>query len=442
MNDPRRLGGLEYILLLVVIAGAAGVRVAYVQSCAAGAAASGPFQVQDAQDSRWTALVEALSRDGAYAVTPDAMSAAASVAHPAPLYLALVAGVRRVTVDMADAERWTRRLQCLLGAGTAALVFLFARRAFHSNVIAFVAGLGAAAHPFWVFGSAEIADGVLTSFLLSLCLLLGARANQSCGALTCWALGLALAGLPLTRAALLPFAIICLLWFLHRCAHFERGWLFATLAFLGFMSGLGPWFVRNYIVFRDVFPVVDDSIHQLWLGNRTHVATTATPEELRMDRPEDDADKLHAIWNELRHRPAAFLERRLWAGLYFWFGEDWFKHGRLSVTHDNGESAPTLPSWLSRSYAALLAGSLLAILILGMHGWRVSYPWRHESTPLTLAIIWIPLPYVLSHAENLSGPRLPLDGVLICYAAYGLVWTVASLGHFIFRRGFGVDVEK
>ena len=40
--------------------------------------------------------------------------------------------------------------------------------------------------------------------------------------------------------------------------------------------------------------------------------------------------------------------------------------------------------------------------------------------PSSLAVMWIPLPYLLSHAEALSGPRLPLDGVLLCYAAFAL----------------------
>jgi hypothetical protein len=34
--------------------------------------------------------------------------------------------------------------------------------------------------------------------------------------------------------------------------------------------------------------------------------------------------------------------------------------------------------------------------------------------------MWIPLPYILSHAEALSGPRLPLDGVLLCYSAFAI----------------------
>jgi hypothetical protein len=45
-----------------------------------------------------------------------------------------------------------------------------------------------------------------------------------------------------------------------------------------------------------------------------------------------------------------------------------------------------------------------------------------------LAAIWIPLPYVLSHAEALSGPRLPLDGVLLCYAAFALACLLPAHG--------------
>jgi hypothetical protein len=48
--------------------------------------------------------------------------------------------------------------------------------------------------------------------------------------------------------------------------------------------------------------------------------------------------------------------------------------------------------------------------------------------PSSLALIWIPLPYVLSHAEALQGPRLPLDGILLCYAAFAIVYVIPPLG--------------
>jgi hypothetical protein len=64
--------------------------------------------------------------------------------------------------------------------------------------------------------------------------------------------------------------------------------------------------------------------------------------------------------------------------------------------------------------------TLLVLVILGLLGWRWTYAWRSSAMPSSLAMIWVALPYILSHAEALSGPRLPLDGVLLCYAAFAL----------------------
>ena len=64
-------------------------------------------------------------------------------------------------------------------------------------------------------------------------------------------------------------------------------------------------------------------------------------------------------------------------------------------------------------------------------GGRWTYAWRDEAMPAALAIFWVPLPYFFSHAGLLHGPRLPLDGVLLTYAAFVLacLWpaTAATL---------------
>jgi hypothetical protein len=68
------------------------------------------------------------------------------------------------------------------------------------------------------------------------------------------------------------------------------------------------------------------------------------------------------------------------------------------------------------------------MLLLSLLGWRWSYPWRKQMRLATLAAVWLPLPYLLSHAGALSGPRLPLDGVLICLSAFavGCILPIAS----------------
>jgi len=51
---------------------------------------------------------------------------------------------------------------------------------------------------------------------------------------------------------------------------------------------------------------------------------------------------------------------------------------------------------------------------------------------LALATIFIPVPYILSHAEGLVGPRLPLDGVLLTFAAYALSCMIPGVGATLF----------
>lgn len=434
MNDARRFGGLEYLLLFLVLTAAAGVRCWYVGVCAQNGSSAGPLQVQDIAPVDRAELVENLSRDGRFAVGGNEAGPPRPIAHPAPLYPYALSALRRLGPDLGTAERWARWIQCGLGAVTAGLLFSFARRAFQSNVVAGVAGLLAVLHPFWIVGSAEVEDGVLATFLLALVLWAGGRANHTRGALTSWTFGLALAGLALTRAALLPFAFLALLWFLQFAARQTRGWLPALLAVLGFVSGLAPWMVRNYVVFHEVYPIVDNSVPQLWTAHHAAAPDTA-------QSPATDADRLRALGAEIREHPSAKIQGRLWAGLYFLFGEEWFHAQQFALPAANEEVWSGCPDWLTRSFPSIFAGTLLALFSLALLGWRTSYLWRREAMPLSLAFVWIPLPYVIGHAEKLSSPRLPWDAVAICFAAYGLVWLVASTLGFGRQRAFGAEVE-
>jgi hypothetical protein len=467
----------DAVLLLAVLVVAASVRGWYLTGCldrvgaapalavqhppTAAAAANDPVAEQAQEELEGLARnVREYAWGGCLAPLSDVEE---RTAHTAPGYAWVSGRLQRLLGDHAQAAVVLHWAQCGLGALTAGLYFLFARRAFRSTAVASLAGLLCALHPFWIINTAEFADGVLASFLLAACLFLGARAAQEGDPLCSLLYGLALAGLALTRAALLPFAAVACLWFLLRCRTTPRGWLCALLGFLGFANGLAPWTVRNWQAFGDIIPVADSMYLHLWKGvNRqatggpqdeaTVRATLleplqapATPEDaaaLRAARAkrlktildEDNQAKryamlAHDVVERVAADPAAALRGRFLAAGCFVFGE------RRLNGHDlllEGW-ASNLPPAVKADAPLALEASLLALLLLALLGWRWTYGWRRESMPLSLAVIWIPLPYLLSHAEALSGPRLPLDGVLICYAAFALVCLVPGLGGKLLR---------
>jgi hypothetical protein len=293
----------------------------------------------------------------------------------------------------------------------------------------------AAVYPFWIANTTDAGDGVLATFLFAAGLALGARASQDGGPLTCLLFGLALAALSLVRAALLPFAAVALVWFLARCRRGPAGWLGASVAVLGFVGGLAPWTLRNYQQFGDLVPVVTSTHYHLWIGNNPH-ATGGPLTDPDMQAAADAAGlaqlgqaeryrELGRAWGRaVADDPAGFLRRRLSAGLYFLFGQRWFTDGELWQAND---TAPA-PAWLRQVYPPLLIGTLGALLLLALWGWRWSHGWRGPARLAVLAVLLVPLPYVLGHAEQLAGPRLPLDAVLLCYAAFALACLLPPLG--------------
>lgn len=450
--DVRRFRVTDTLLLLLVLGVAAGVRAWYLTACADNGHTTGPLLVQDpspvlpypegtvlrgrTNPTEVDALVHHLAAEGAFRALAPLAAADEPTAHAAPGYPLLLSLLERVPLSFGPADWAARWLQCILGTVTAGLYFLFARRAFSSLVVATLTGLFCAVHPFWIVGTAEIQDGVLAAFLLATALTLGARGGQLGGPLTSWLFGLALAALSLVRAADLPFAFVAMLWFLWRCRSLTRGWLFAFLAFLGFATALGPWLVQNYRQFRDVFPVVDSALLHLWIGNNPAATGGPMPEtavravlarepDIRLEeleqlpQPQRYRKLAELALREVRNDPAATLRRRLHAGLYFFFGQHWFQTGAPSLRTAASEDL-ALPGWLNQGVGAIFQGSLLVMLVLALLGWRWTAAWKYEAMPSSLALMWVPLPYLLSHAAALSGPRLPLDGVLLCYAAFAL----------------------
>src|SRR5262249_28054391 len=150
----------------------------------------------------------------------------------------------------------------------------------------------------------------------------------------------------------------------------------------------------------DVVPIVDSTHYHLWMGNNPRATggplaeqplvdalaqqRGQTPEAVASDLEQlKQEERYHSlgtpILDEVRRNPLGTGPRRLWAGLYFFFGERWFKEQKLwRVTEappppadaDEPAPAPSVPSWFTHSYPVALTGTLLGMLLLGVLGWR------------------------------------------------------------------------
>lgn len=357
-----------------------------------------------------------------------------------------------------EVNRW---LQIGLGGLTAALCYALAWRAFGgSPVVGLFAGVFYVLSPLAIINVAELQDGVVTSFVMMLALVTGARAGQKGGALTSFVYGLSLAGLVLLRLTLLPFAFVGILWFMLRSRRISLGWLCALLAFLGFGLGVAQWIVKNYQEAQDPLPIVDTTWWHLWVGNNPKATGGPITGDLkdvvgedRLKQLESDtADKeVHKhqlltdeVVKEITSHPLQTFERRLAAAGRFFTGLSTWNEAQSIVAN-----APTSDVEADRSafFQKLLEpGTIFYVtygtLILALLGWRWSYGWHRSSMPLQLALIWAPLPYVIGHAELLHGPRLPLDGPLYCLAALALACVIPGIGNRLLRGETAVATEE
>jgi 4-amino-4-deoxy-L-arabinose transferase-like glycosyltransferase len=450
MTELRKFGLADFLSLVLVLGLALAGRALYLLQWADSSRGEGPIRVQDrspiltelpsgtemfrrSSPSETEALIHNLEKHGWFGCLAPFAEKEEQTAHAAPGYPWLVYGMSKIVSrdGLESAMRW---LQAALGTVTAALYFFFARRAFRSVAVATVAGVLVAIHPFFIANTAALEDGVVATFLLAVVLLLGSRAAQTGGPFASLLFGLALAGLALVRASLLPFAFVALVWFLLRSRTLARGWLCALLAFLGFANGLAPWTVRNIMTpnIGEPLPVVDSAYYHLWIGNNPEATGGPLTNEMLKTAPAERLSKIENqpkrynslgkdVADEVRSRPDETLKRRLRAGMDFVVGEDFVKKGELIEPIDPEKKIET---W----QRAAFAGMLLGMLAFGFLGWRWSYGWRAEALPAALAMVFVPLPYILSHAEGLHGPRLPLDGMLLTYAGFAICCLLPKIG--------------
>jgi hypothetical protein len=349
-------------------------------------------------------------------------------------------------VDFMPPHAAVRMVHIAMGALTCLLYYVIALRAFGNHFrIAILVGLATAFYPFWVINTSELEDGTLASLLLAWSLAVGVKIGQKGGVVRSYFYGLLLAALALTRAALLPFAVVGLLWFFIRCRRVSHGGLCAILSFLGFATGIGPWAVWTTQQHGTPIPVASTAWFDVWAGSHVWVGTNYTladhvadgrtmklsdlDEQVSADllarlqnRPVAERYQLLApvVYEEITANPVNYLYQRVRSLSQFFFG---VRTPRQAII--NQALAPiAIPPFIPVS----LYVSLFGMLFLALLGWRWTYGWRFHAAPLTLAIYWIPLPYLLTHAGPLHSARLPLDGVFIVLAVVGLIGLIPGLG--------------
>jgi 4-amino-4-deoxy-L-arabinose transferase-like glycosyltransferase len=440
MRTPPVLSSLEVLLLVLIVAVAALARFGYVALATDYGQAAAALEVQGTSPP--ADLVANLREHDWFGSMAPLSDAAEATAHVAPGYAYALAQVHSFDWPADAVVRWA---QAGLGVLTVVFLFFFVRRAFFNSIAALAAGLLAAVHPFWIINTAELSDGTLTTFLVAAALALGTRGTQAGDAFTSLLFGLSLGGLAMTRAALVPFTVVGLLWFLWQCRDLRQGWFHAILAFLGFANGLAPWAVRNYREFEEPVPVVDTAYLHLWIGNNPQATGGPMDEatlreslapgrlEYLLEEPNQAKRYAHLGYDalgEIAGNPGATAARRWGAAIRFVVGDHWLQSRRMSwdAAERSAVNVAAAPDWLGVDVEAVLQGFLLVLAILGLLGWRFSFAWKRQVRLATLALVWIPLPYLLTHAEELSGPRLPWDACLIVFAAYGLAALAPGTG--------------
>ncbi len=335
--------------------------------------------------------------------------------------------------------RWA---QCVLSGLTPIGCFYFSRRAFRSNLVGLIAGTLAAAHPFFIVNAAELSDGTAVTFFLVAALALGARASQTGGLFAAFLCGAVLGCLTLIRASMLPFALIAIVWLLWECRRFSFGWFACFLTLFGFINTVAPWSIRNYQVTGQPVPIVNSFYLHLWIGNNPLANGSQLDERTlrkalgneRLEAVLAETDQTqryqmlaHDCWDEIQDHPKATLVRRIEATLTFFLGERWLRQREFARVVKDPEALAAIPDWLVDQIELILHAAFVLLLVLAFLGWRWSHAWRRQARIAALAMVLLPLPIILSHAEAMSGPRLPLDAVLICFAAYGLVGWLPAL---------------
>jgi 4-amino-4-deoxy-L-arabinose transferase-like glycosyltransferase len=345
-----------------------------------------------------------------------------------PLFLAAI--YRLFGVDIVA----VRVVQCLVGAGTVAVVHRIARRVLDRSG-AWLAALATALYPLFIYSTGTDMPVTLQIALIAGGVLLALVAVERDSALAAMGTGLLGAWAALVAGSALPAFLLFALWMAWsrggtaRRSHSRGIWL-ALACLLPIIVIVGAWTVRNQRAFGHPVLVSTNGGYNLWLGNHPGVkASTGNRAEVpgREEVPgmEEEAARFWALPGNEATRDSAFTRRALG-----YIADDVPHFLRLSLSKSLGLWA-LYPRPMTKDRPRLGLENLASILSYGLL-LPFALAWLLVSLPrsrVAVLVLLLFLVYSMVHAVILSKVRfrLPLDSFVIVYGSGGIVASVRAL---------------
>ncbi len=338
----------------------------------------------------------------------------------APVYAYLLAGTFRLLGTYAPASIIAALvLNSLFSALTCIPVFLLARRCFNARAAKW-AGWGWAFSPYGIYYGADWAwSTCLVTLLLAVLFLWAVRLEESRNTWEWLGFG-ALGGFAaLTEPVVLAVVPLLGLWTCWRRLRKRQSWLLPmTVAALGAIAVMAPWFVRDYQIFHQFIPIRSgfglelyignsaDSLH--WVDRSLHPNHSDAELAEYVERGELAymAHKAQQGKEYIRSHPAQYFYRIVRRVIYIWTGFWSFNRAYLA------EEPLDVPNiFLSTTMTVLALAGLRRL-------YRINVGPANPGLGARFAIVFIffPLAYYFSHPETYY--FRPVDPLIVVLAAY------------------------
>ena len=333
-----------------------------------------------------------------------------------PLYPYILAGVFKLFGVYSALSAWViLAFNSIFAALTCLTLYLIAERIYGPEVARATAWTWAI-FPYAIYWPVRVVwETSLTTFLLSLALLLALRMADHPPRLRMWILfGLLWGVIALTNTAILSMFPFCLLWLLYRLPRKTGRLVGAALCVLTAALVVSPWLLRNYEVFgkfifvRDNLPLEmyeanNDQSVGLWTRNE-HPGNN--PEAMRRFQELGElgfmAEKKQQVRQFIREHPGRFLRFTAERAVYFWIAPPQATivagYDLMISRHTNfllGAVLAFAGLWLTirnRKYGAFLLACFLLVYplpyYLVMPFVRYKHPIEPEMIMLIVYLFW------------------------------------------------------